>query len=558
MNKTLRSLLKIPDTKYTTKEIYKWLWTAWRGNRLQALLNATIGLLSVGISLSVVWAMQHAIDVASHTIIGSIYMAVTFLGTLFLCDFLLNISSVWVRNLLGIKAQNKMQQQLLDRMLRSEWKGRESHHSGDILNRLEVDVANVVTFLTETIPNSLSTFALFIGAFTYLALMDWRLATIIVIMIPLFVLVSRVYVRQMRRLTRDVRNSDSKVQSMLQESIQHRVLIKTLEGDEIAVNRLENTQSVLRRRVISKTKFSIFSNFVLSFGFIAGYLIAFTWAAFRMSDGTLTFGGMTAFLQLVNKIQSPARQLTRLVPAFVSVLTAAERLMELEEVPLEEQGESIELEAPCGIRLNHVSYRYVDADSFVIEDLSFDFRPGTCTAILGETGAGKTTLIRMLLALFRPTYGKVELYNGETSRELSPLMRTNFVYVPQGNTLMSGTIRDNLLLGKPDATEEEMRSMLEKSCADFVFELPNGIDTVISEQGNGLSEGQAQRIAIARSLLRDRSIMIFDEATSALDPDTERQLLKNILTKHDKTIIFITHRPAVVDYCDATLRIEKI
>lgn len=558
MNKKLKNLLRIPETKYSTKEIYAWLWLAWKGNRTQAMINAIIGLLGVMVSLAVVWGMQHAIDISSHVISGSIVMAVVVLGILFFADFGLHVASIWVRNLLGIKAQNRMQQQLLDRMLRSEWKGRDSYHSGDVLNRLEFDVTNVVTFLTETIPNSLSTLTLFIGAFTYLALMDWRLAIVIIAMVPFFILLSRVYVRQMRRLVKDVRTSDSKVQSVLQESIQHRVLIKTLESDDFIVNRLETTQNKLRKKVVKKTKFSIFSSTVLQFGFVLGYLIAFAWAAFRLSAGTLTFGGMTAFLQLVNKIQSPARQLTQLVPAFVSVFTAAERLMELEEVPLEKQGDAIELEAPCGIKLNNISYQYFDADTPVIKDLSFDFHPGSCTAVLGETGSGKTTLIRILLALLKPTSGSVEIYGREERMELNPLMRTNFVYVPQGNTLMSGTIRENLKMGKENATEEEMNKALKKSCADFVLNLPNGLDTVCSEQGGGLSEGQAQRIAIARSLLRDKSIMIFDEATSALDPETEKQLLKNILAHHDKTVIFITHRPAVVEYCNQVLTIEKI
>lgn len=558
MNKRLKNLLRIPETKYSTKEIYAWLWLAWKGNRTQAMINAIIGLLGVMVSLTVVWGMQHAIDVSSHVISGSIVMAVVVLGILFFADFGLHVASIWVRNLLGIKAQNRMQQQLLDRMLRSEWKGRDSYHSGDVLNRLEFDVTNVVTFLTETIPNSLSTLTLFIGAFTYLALMDWRLAIVIIAMVPFFILLSRVYVRQMRRLVKDVRTSDSKVQSVLQESIQHRVLIKTLESNDFIVNRLETTQNKLRKKVVKKTKFSIFSSTVLQFGFVLGYLIAFAWAAFRLSAGTLTFGGMTAFLQLVNKIQSPARQLTQLVPAFVSVFTAAERLMELEEVPLEKQGDAIELEAPCGIKLNNISYQYFDADTPVIKDLSFDFHPGSCTAVLGETGSGKTTLIRILLALLKPTSGSVEIYGREERMELNPLMRTNFVYVPQGNTLMSGTIRENLKMGKENATEEEMNKALKKSCAAFVLNLPNGLDTVCSEQGGGLSEGQAQRIAIARSLLRDKSIMIFDEATSALDPETEKQLLKNILAHHDKTVIFITHRPAVVEYCNQVLTIEKI
>ena len=553
----IKVFFNTPETKYGTKDIFLWLWRAWRGNRLQAVLNAVVGLLGVVVSLSSVWAVQHAIDVAAHEVEGNIIIAVLLMGGLILSNFALNIASVWIRNILGIKAQNRMQQKLLDRMLRSKWNGKETHHSGDVLNRLETDVTNVVNFLTEIIPNSLSTLALFVGAFGYLFMMDRRLAIVIVIMIPIFILFSRVYVRQMRHLTSEVRTSDSKVQSILQETIQHRLLIKTLEGDSAAVDRLEDTQSVLRSNVVRRTKFSVFSYLVLNLGFSVGYLIAFTWAAVRLSGGTLTFGGMTAFLQLVNKIQNPARQLTHLAPQFVSVFTAAERLMELEENPLEEQGEPIELKAPCGVRFIDVAFAYDDSENNVIEHLSYDFYPTSCTAILGETGAGKTTMVRMILALLQPNSGKVEIYNEKEHHDLSPLLRTNFVYVPQGNTLMSGTIRDNLRLGKLDATDDEMAEALKRSCADFVFELPDGLDTKCTEQGGGLSEGQAQRISIARALLRNRSIMLFDEATSALDPDTERKLLQNILSKRDKTIIFITHRPAVMEYCDQTIEIKK-
>lgn len=553
----IKVFFNTPETKYGTKDIFLWLWRAWRGNRLQAVLNAVVGLLGVVVSLSSVWAVQHAIDVAAHEVEGNIIIAVLLMGGLILSNFALNIASVWIRNILGIKAQNRMQQKLLDRMLRSKWNGKETHHSGDVLNRLETDVTNVVNFLTEIIPNSLSTLALFVGAFGYLFMMDWRLAIVIVIMIPIFILFSRVYVRQMRHLTSEVRTSDSKVQNILQETIQHRLLIKTLEGDSAAVDRLEDTQSVLRSNVVRRTKFSVFSYLVLNLGFSVGYLIAFTWAAVRLSGGTLTFGGMTAFLQLVNKIQNPARQLTHLAPQFVSVFTAAERLMELEENPLEEQGEPIELKAPCGVRFIDVAFAYDDSENNVIEHLSYDFYPTSCTAILGETGAGKTTMVRMILALLQPNSGKVEIYNEKEHHDLSPLLRTNFVYVPQGNTLMSGTIRDNLRLGKLDATDDEMAEALKRSCADFVFELPDGLDTKCTEQGGGLSEGQAQRISIARALLRNRSIMLFDEATSALDPDTERKLLQNILSKRDKTIIFITHRPAVMEYCDQTIEIKK-
>lgn len=551
----LNTLLRIPKTKYPTRTILAWLWEAWRGNRLQAVLNALIGVADVVLSLAQVWAVKHAIDVASGAGTGSIYWAVGIMAALILGNFAINISGVWVRNILGIRAQNRMQQQMLNRIMQSEWHSKAHHHSGDILNRLEIDVSNVVTFLTETIPNTLSVLMMFIGAFFCLFAMDKTLAVILVAIIPLFLAVSKIYMQQMRRLTREVRDSDSRVQAVMQETIQHRMVIKTLEACNDMVQRLENTQAKLRENVVRRTSFSIFSNFIINFGFALGYLIAFLWAAIRMSAGTLTFGGMTAFLQLVNKIQSPARNLTKLAPAFVSVFTAAERLMELAAEPLEEQGEPITVGAPCGIRLENVTYKYEDGTKNVISNLSFDFRPGSCTAILGETGAGKTTLVRMLLALMKPKEGRIVLYNDMEEHTLSPRMRCNFVYVPQGNTLMSGTIRENLRLGKPSATDEEMKEALLMSCADFVFSLPDGLSTKCGEQGGGLSEGQAQRIAIARALLRDKHIMVFDEATSALDGDTECRLLGNILDNNSRTVIFITHRPAVLQYCNEQLHL---
>lgn len=548
-------MLRLQKSRYGVAEIVHWLWRALAGNRLQAGLNAAVGLAGVAVDLCSVWAVQRAIDIAAGARHGSLGLAVGLMALFIACGFALNVSRVWIKNILGIKAQNTMQRQMVDRLLRSEWRGRERYHSGDVINRLEQDVSTVVTFVTETLPGTLSVAAMFIGAFVYLVNMDTVLAVITVGILPLFLLTSRLYISRMRKFTRRVRRSDSRVQSILQETVQHRMLIKTLECGPLMVRRLGAGQASLRRHVRRRTAFSVFSNLMLNGGFSIGYLVAFSWGAVRLAHGTLTFGGMTAFLQLVFRIQSPARDLARLAPAFVAVFTAAERLMELEEMPSEDSDNGEPMAAPCGVRLVNVDYAYDDGKEKVIDNLSFDFRPGTCTAILGETGAGKTTIVRLILSLVHPTSGHIEIYNSSLSCEVSPATRCNFVYVPQGNTLLSGTIRANLQLAAPKASESDMVAALHTACADFVLELPNGLDTKVSEGGGGLSEGQAQRIAIARALLRGRSVMLFDEATSALDPDTEKQLLHNILSSHDKTVIFITHRPAVMEYCDQTLHL---
>lgn len=539
------------------REIARWLWTVAKGNRLQTSLNAILGILEVAASLLSVYAIRYTIDVASHAVEGDLVWAIAGMGGIILFEFALSISSIWVRNILGIRAQNRMQELMLERVLRSEWQSKSMRHSGDILNRLEGDVGAVVHFLAETLPGALSTLLLFIGAFCYLFSLDRALALITVAVVPLCVVLSKFYVAKMRRLNRDVRDSDSRIQAVMQETVQNMMLIKTLESDDAMVGRLVNEHGVLRRKVVRRTLFSVMSNLTLNFGFALSYLLTLGWSAARLYAGTLTFGGMTAFLQLVNKIQGPARSLASLIPKSVGVLTAAERLMDLEAVPVEAKGEPILVEAPCGISINRVSYQYDAQSRFIFKDFSCRFQPGTATAIVGETGAGKTTLIRLLLSLIHPTAGTVEITSADGSihTPVSHLHRCNFVYVPQGNTLMSGTIRDNLLMGKPDATDAELREALRLSCADFVFTLPSGIDSTCSEQGGGLSEGQAQRIAIARALLRNRPVMLFDEATSALDPATEQQLLHNILARKDKTVIFITHRMAVCDYCDQVLRL---
>ena len=567
----LRRLFEIPDNHFTAKEIFQWLWRVLQGNRLQAILNATIGLLGVGLGLSSVWAMQRAIDIASGALDGSLYIAVGVMAALILGEFAVGISRVWVRNILGVKAQNRMQQRVLARLLRSEWRGREAMHSGDIINRLEQDVKTVVTFLTETLPSTVSTVAMFVGAFVYLLQMDTWLAITTVAILPIFILVSRIYIAYMRRYNRKVRDTDSLIQSLLTETMQHRMLVKTMEADEQMLHRLDNTQQTLRQWVRKRTAFSVASNFFLNLGFSIGFLIAFLWGALRLYAGTLTFGGMTAFLQLVNRIQGPARDLAKLVPAFVSVFTAAERLMELEDIPEEQQGEPCMISAPCGIRFEQVTFNYgAPGQQPALKDFTIDFKPGTCTAVMGETGTGKTTLIRLLLALVKPQEGEISIYSNETSNTsptsstsqtsfsfLSPLHRCNFVYVPQGNTLLSGTLRENLQLGNPQATDQQMQEALRMACADFVEELADGLDTFFSEQGGGLSEGQAQRIAIARALLRPGSIMLLDEATSALDAETEKKVLENILSNHRRTVIFVTHRPAVVDYCDQVITIGQ-
>ena len=574
--------------------IIKWFWEVSKNFRLQSILNAVIGILVVGLDFSFIWTTKLCIDIATGRDDRSLRWASMLLILLMLGQMSISFSRRWIAALLGVKSRNQMQLKIFRRLLKSEWHGRELRHSGDVLNRMVRDVHDVTSVITDTVPSSLSVVTRFVGAFFFLYSMDAKLACLLIMIVPAFAFASRFYIRKMRKITREIRDTDSIIHSLLQESIQHRIILKTLERIGTMTDRLADTQAYLRSQVRHRTLFSSFSATLLSAGFATGYLITFLWGVNRLHEGTITYGMMLAFIQLVGQIQGPFRDMTKFVPIIISAFTAGERLMELEEVPVELEGDPIKFSAGAGLRLTDVSFCYDEHERHILHHFSYDFPPGSSTAILGETGAGKTTLIRLILALLKPTEGKVEIYsnskfeiqnssakdveaneteeadkaqpvlnfelnNFESTHCVSPLTRCNLVYVPQENTLFSGTIRDNLLLGNPDATEEQMREALHTACADFVFSLPEGIDSPVGENSTGFSQGQAQRISIARALLRDGNILLLDEATSALDSETEARLLQNLTQwkRSWQTLLFVTHRTAVLEFCSQTLRLTK-
>lgn len=529
------------------------------GQRPALLASMLANLAGVGASLLFVYICKTLIDIATgnsgRDLAGwSLAMVATMAA-----QTLFSLLRTRLAAQTDIRIKNNLRMQLFSRLICAYHGSRGERHSGDITNRLEEDVRVVSECLSNSLPALLSATVQFIAAFCFLMALNNTLAWSVVGIMPLAIILSKIFFRKLRRLTRDIRDTDSLVQSHLQENLQHATLIQTLEQEGRASSGLDRLQSGLYDSVMRRTRFTIVSRTVISLAFAAGYATAFLWGVNGLLAGAVTFGTMTAFLQLVGQIQRPVLELSSYIPSAIHAAASADRLMEIEGDESCAVSEPVHLGSPAGIRMEHVSFAYPDGTRKVIDDFSHNFRPGSRTAIVGETGAGKSTLIRLILALLRPQSGSIVIYGPRSSAEASAATRCNLTYVPQGNSLLSGTVRDNLLLGDPEADEAGMKEALRIAAADFVFQLPDGLDTPCSENGGGLSEGQAQRIAIARALLRRGSILLLDEFSSSLDPETEKRLMENLSSAlPGRTMIFITHRRKITEYCSDIIELAPV
>lgn len=460
----------------------------------------------------------------------------------------------------SIKLNQGIQRKIYKHIQYSDWLEQSKFHSVSLLTRVTSDVGNISSTLLSTIPSLVSLTVTLVGSFYTLITWAPSIALVAVFIGPFLIIIGKFFSSKLKTLYKEAQKADVKYRSFMQESIQNIMIVKTFCMEKINMKKLNQIQDEKYNISMRNTKFSVMTSMSMSFCSYIAYISIFSWGVLNIAKGAATYGTFTGMLQLYSKVQSPFSSLAGMIPGFIGTIAAAERLMEIEAIPLEKLSEvnlSNEFSNP-DIEFKDVSFGY-KANCTIIDDINLTIKSGETIAFVGPSGEGKTTIIRMILSLINPTKGKLLLHEGDVTKELTRDYREIISYVPQGNTLFSGTIADNLRYGKPDATEEEIRQSLKNACAlDFVDELEDGIETLVGERGVGISEGQAQRIAIARSFLRERPILILDEATSALDPETEVSVLKSIRSLENKpTCIIITHRPSALNICNRIIKLQK-
>ena len=534
------------------KTCIKGLWRHSKPVLWRDLVTVLIGTVRIATSLLFAWICKRLVDIVTGVSAADLWDHVWIMIGIMLIQVVSALAYNWwcVYNI--TKTENEMRHGFFSHVLGSRWNGRETFKSGDTVNRLEADVDILADLVCSRMPEVVITVVQLIAASVFMLSMAPSLLWVLIILMLTAVVGSKMYFLKIRQLTALIRSEDSDIQQLVQENLQNRVLVLTLFGVGNIVSRLGSIQDLLAKNVVKRLNYNAVARGFMSLGFMGGYAAAFLWGVFGIKDGTVTYGMMTAFLQLVGQVQRPIADLGRQIPAFINSITSVERLLELEDLQAEKfHGNHMFPGAP-GIRINDVTFAY-SSDPAVLSHFSHDFKPGSLTVLAGPTGVGKSTLTRLMLGLLIPSGGTVELYSKDgESHPADADTRCNFTYVPQGNSLLSGTIRENMLLANPSATEVEIIENLKLASAEFVLDLPNGLDTVCGESGSGLSEGQCQRIAIARALLHPGGIMILDEATSALDLETEERLLRSLHSSvsGSKTIVFISHRPAALAIAD--------
>lgn len=511
-------------------------------------------LIGLGLALTFIFYSKEAIDFAiggdTAAMKHSLWLAIwSVLGSQ-----AAGLYGSWINERTRARMLVRLQQDLVDAQMRASWSLSKNWQTGDVMVRVNTDCQEVVQMLATTAVDAVVTVFRLLSAFGFLWLMDPMLAILILCVSPLVVF-SKLYFRRLKKMNQELKRAESNLGNVVQENLRFRLVIRALGLQNPRWDKVTGSQEAIYKMKMRVLNFSTVSKGILRFTVNAGFLMTFIWGIIRLHAGEITFGTMSAFLQLVARIQGPVLTLMSFVPTFIRFRTALERVDEVLQSEKEEEIEAERFPVVQQVQLQEVDFQYEDKSVF--RQFDARFKKGEPTAVVGASGKGKTTLIRLLLCLIHPQTGVLSLEVEGHTVSLDRKHRTNFAYVPQGDKLFSGTIRENLHIhGKP-IPEERLREVLDTACAGFVYELPAGLDTVVGESGYGLSEGQAQRIAVARALLQDCAIWLFDEVTSALDPDTARELTDRLIEAgKDKVLVFVTHDPVLMERCQEVVYIR--
>lgn len=520
---------------------------------LVSLLDALVAILGVVLA----FISKEVLDTSSATGGDKIWL---FGGLLLGCSAasILITSLVSVINVRSIgRLTISMRCYMFSSLVHKKYGGISDHHSGDLVNRFTSDIDVVVSAATSTLPHVVSMVTKLIAGFTALVILNWKLALIVLVAgftVPFF---GRFISKRYKHLHKEVQKTEGQARSFLQESFANVVVIKSFLSEKPILDKFNQYMQKNLKIKIKRNFITVIINALLHTFFNLGYYCVLLWGATQFANG-LSYGTLNAYLQLISQLRAPLQNISGILPQYYSALASAERLIDLENIEQEPQL----LDDDSSEKLKHdferivvdnVAFAY--EDELVLKNCSFQLEKNKITAITGESGCGKSTLFKLMLGLYEPTGGSITI-NGETPINAST--RSLFSYVPQGNMILSGTIRENITMCNPDVSEEDIiKAATAADIYDYIASLPDGLDTVLAERGAGLSEGQIQRISIARALLFDAPILLLDEATSALDEQTEVTVLSNIKSMTDKTVFFITHRQTSLAVCDHIVHVEN-
>ena len=534
----------------------KWLWQYIRRYRAAVLIHILLGVLGILMSLASSVASKFLIDAVTGYHIGTIGGAAAAMVGMMLGNIAMRSISSRVGAVLNVRIQNEVQAEVYGRILSTDWESVEQFRSGDLLNRLNSDAGAVSGSVTGFIPSFVASLVQFVGAFGIMLYYDPTMAVIALLGVPVSVICSRVMVGRMRRYNQQMKAIHSDVISFQEDSFENLTSIKSFGITAQFCRKMEQLQKVYKDAYLDYNLFSVYTSAFMSVVSMAVSAGCFGWGVYRLWSGTISYGSLTMFLQLASTLGGAFSSLIGLVPSAISVSTSAGRIMSVVQLPRETcaEADGILHETDVTAHLSGVCFAYQTGER-VLQDIDLTAAPGELVAISGPSGSGKTTILRLLLGLVSPQNGTAEVIGGSGRHyTASAATRAAFAYVPQGNSIFTGTIADNLRLIKPEATDEELEDALKIACAyQFVNELPGGLQYRVGGRGKGLSEGQAQRIAVARAILRRAPVLLLDEATSALDEQTEEQMLCNLMQSGVvRTCIVVTHRPSTRKFCTSS------